>query len=348
MTQLIGATFTAIGIGCVWFVTLVGGWADVASFIGEEVSTLSQSSGSDTDSRTQLQGAVLASGDQFGLPSRISVVNDRLLVLDQFGESAITELDRHSGATVRTFGRTGEGPGEFKVPVSLLAEDDSLAVLDAGNNRVTWLRRAGASFAIVRIVPLTLESVATDIAATSDNTLLVIGLNSAGRLAILDARGKLLSYRGGLPQLEHLPPARQVEALQGALRADPSRKRHTLTSRFASRIEVFDQAGSESITLWGPERFGPKSGRYVTRFGYLDSAPVERGIIALYSGRTRDDFPGSANYGSTLHRFDGDGQLAEIHHLDSDLISIASSEDGRRVYGIRHDPIPAIVVYDLH
>lgn len=342
------ATLTAIGVTCIWFITLVGGWGDVASVLGEELLILSQPTGSEFDFEAELVGTVLASDDQFGMPTRISVIDDRLIVIDQFGRSAIIELDRHSGATLRAFGAAGQGPGEFETPVSLFAEGDSLiAVLDAGNNRVTWLRHSGISFTVSKSIQLGLESVATDIAPTSDNTLLVTGLLSAGRLASLDGQGRLIRYVGEPAQLEHLPPARQVEALQGALRADPSRKRHILTSRFASRIDVLDQTSSESITLWGPERFGPKSGRYVPRFGYLDSAPVERGIIALYSGRTRDDFPGRANYGSTLHRFDRDGQFEEIYYLDSDVISIASSEDGKKVYGIRHDPIPAIVVYEL-
>lgn len=349
MNRRIRRGLTALGVACAWFLTLVGGWSDVGVALGGELDAVSRQIGLDTDPVVRLTGSVLVSGDEFGLPTHISVAGDRLLVLDQFGRSAITELNRHSGATLRTYGSRGEGPGEFVTPVSLFAEGDSLViVLDAGNNRVTWLRRSGMSFALARTVRLALESVALDFAPTGDGTLLVTGLLAEGRMASLDADGRLVRYLGEPPSAERLPPARRLEVLQGALRAYPSGRRHVFTSRFASRIEVFDPSSSEPFTIWGPERFEPRAGRDETRFGYLDSAPLESGVLALYSGRTREEYPGRANYGSIVHFFDAHGELRSIYHLDSDVISIASDEKGSRLYAVRHDPVPAIVVYDIH
>jgi hypothetical protein len=71
------------------------------------------------------------------------------------------------------------------------------------------------------------------------------------------------------------------------------------------------------------------------------------GFLALYSGRTRDAFPGRANYGSTIHEFGWDGQLRAVYELDSDVISIAWSGEDERLYAVRHDPVPGVVVYLL-
>lgn len=348
MNRRLRTVLIILALAGTWFITLVGGWDDVEAAVGGELASLSHQIRGEADAGTILTGTILSSGDQFGLPTHISVADDHLFVIDQFGVNALTELDRHTGATLRTFGNAGEGPGEFATPVSLFVDGDStIAVLDAGNNRVTWLRRSDTTFEVVKSVQLGLSSVALDFAPSIDGTLLVAGLFEEARLASLDADGRFLGYVGKRLPLEQLPAERWLEAVQGTLRADPSGTRHVLASRFASRIDVYSKTSPEVTTFWGRERFDPRAGRYATRFGYLDSAPVREGTIALYSGRTREVFPGRANYGSTLHLFDRQGQLEKVYQLDSDVISIASTEDGKRVYGIRHDPVPAVVVYDL-
>lgn len=71
------------------------------------------------------------------------------------------------------------------------------------------------------------------------------------------------------------------------------------------------------------------------------------GFLALYSGRTRGEFPGRANYGTFVHEFTWEGALRAIHKLDADVITIAWSEPDRKLYAVRHDPLPAILVYSL-
>lgn len=122
---------------------------------------------------------------------------------------------------------------------------------------------------------------------------------------------------------------------------------HVLTSRFASRIDIFDAGISSTVSVWGPRRFEPHPGRYESRFGYLDSAPMSDGFLALYSGRTREEYPGRANYGAIIDEFGWDGTHRARYELDADVITIAWSEPDRRLYAVRHDPIPAILVYTI-
>ena len=71
------------------------------------------------------------------------------------------------------------------------------------------------------------------------------------------------------------------------------------------------------------------------------------GFLALYSGRTRSAYPGRANYAEYVHEFSWAGELRAIHRLDADVITIAWSEPDRKLYAVRHDPVPAILVYSL-
>lgn len=334
-------------VAAVWFVSLVGGWTD----IGSAVATEFRESLDDTGDRS-LAGVVLAEGDQFGMPTQVTVTGEELLLIDRYSSEQVLAVDRRAGSLLRSFGTKGEGPGEFKAPVSLVVDQPgTIAVLDAGVNRITWLNPipidGGSEFGLVATAEVAASSVITDLAAMSDGQFLAFGLLESGRLLRLDREGVPVGSYGERPSAKGLPPARRAELFQGTLRSAPDRTRHVLASRFASRIEVFDEETSAMVTVWGPDRFAPRAGKHETRFGYLDTAPMTEGFFALYSGRTREAFPGRANYGSIIHFFDWEGVLTESYELDADVISIAFSEQDGILYAVRHDPVPAVVMYDL-
>lgn len=333
-----------------WFVTAVGGWGDVGDEIAaSRVARLLDSRGPVSAELTAVEARTLAEGDDFGLPSEISVVGDQLLLIDRYRDEAVVLLDRHSGEVVRSYGRSGEGPGEFKSPWSAVSDGRNVAVLDPGLNRITWLSpdADAPTFELEGVTRLSVESAVTGFALTTDEAFLVTGFMTASRLARMDRGGTTLAAVGDAPATDGLPAARRSEVLQGTLRGKEDGSRFVLTSRFASHIEVVDASNMTETTVWGPERFQPHAGRYETRFGYLDSAPMEDGFLALYSGRTRDAFPGRANYGSTIHEFGWDGALRAVYELDSDVMSIAWSEEDGLLYAVRHDPVPGVVMYEL-
>ena len=82
-----------------------------------------------------------------------------------------------------------------------------------------------------------------------------------------------------------------------------------------------------------------------TRFGYLDLATTDSRIYALFSGRTRAE--GRANYGNTVHVFDWDGRLVDVLRLDEFVIALAVDPAGEALYGIRHDPFPAVLEFTV-
>lgn len=333
-------------VAAVWFISLVGGWTDIGKVVAREFDASPDDAGEES-----LTGTVLAQGDQFGMPTQVTVAGEELLLIDRYSSEQILAVDRRAGRLLRSFGTKGEGPGEFKAPVSLVVDEmGTVAVLDAGLNRITWLSPVsggGSEFGLVATAEIAASSVITDMAATKDGQFLAFGLLESGRLLRLDRKGVPVESYGERPGAEGLPPDRRAELFQGSLRSAPVRARHVLASRFASRIDVFDEATSTMTTVWGPHRFAPRAGKYETRFGYLDTAPTAWGFFALYSGRTREAFPGRANYGSTIHVFDWNGVLMESYELDADVISIALGEEDGILYAVRHDPVPAVVMYDL-
>jgi hypothetical protein len=83
------------------------------------------------------------------------------------------------------------------------------------------------------------------------------------------------------------------------------------------------------------------------RFGFIDIVATNDRIFALFSGRTRNEAPGRASYGQFVHVYDWEGRLSAVYRLGSEALSIAVSTDGRRLFAVQHDPLPAVVAYAL-
>jgi hypothetical protein len=339
---------TLTGILCaLWLFTAGGGWSNVAESLGKTLKPESRWPG--TSAAAQLRAEIVLTDGMLGMPTQLVVDGDELLFIDRFGQEPVVGLDRHTGKIEWTFGEKGEGPGEFMTPISLLPFGTRIAVLDAALNRVTWLVPSSGvdGLAFLNSTRLRVASAATGLSMTPDGRFLVAGSFESRKLAYVNLDGRFLEHAGAPLTVARLPPKQHSELFQGSLRPGLMGQRHVATGRFSSRIDIVDIREDEPDVYWGPEEFQPHAGRYETRFGYLDSAPMSDGFLALYSGRTRDEYPGRANYAEFVHEFTWDGELRAVHQLDADVITIAWSEPDRKLYAVRHDPEPAILEYSL-
>lgn len=72
------------------------------------------------------------------------IVDDegRVYVLN-FAEAVIRQYDDR-GELIGTFGRKGQGPGEFQYPMQMFLQEGQLAVVDIGNNAVSYFQLDGS------------------------------------------------------------------------------------------------------------------------------------------------------------------------------------------------------------
>src|SRR6202008_3108331 len=155
------------------------------------------------------------------------------------------------------------------------------------------------------------------------------------------------------------PPAVVQHAYTGTLMARPDRGRFALLTRHADRVELFRDDGSPLRTVTGPAGFLPvyavrwRAGSRVMasgsdlRFGYIAGSATQRALYGLYSGRSRAELPGGANYGTFVHEYDWEGKLRRVFKLDAYAIGIAVDPEGRTLYASRLYPTPAILRYEL-
>ncbi len=143
----------------------------------------------------------------------------------------------------------------------------------------------------------------------------------------------------------------------GTLVRHPHQPLLALATRHADRVEIYGVDGTLRRVARGPRKFEPVYEVQVAggaptmatgddlRFGYVDAGTAGDRLYALYSGFTRGERPGRANFGQQVHVYHWAGSLHRVIHLDQPVLGIAVAGDGRMLYAVRHDPEPAVLRY---
>src|SRR5438552_2083673 len=89
-------------------------------------------------------------GGHLALPGGICLGNRSDLFVSDKATCRVYRLSR-DGKVISSFGRLGQGPGEFASPTALAQDSDGyLYVADTGNNRIQKLTADGAQVAVLR------------------------------------------------------------------------------------------------------------------------------------------------------------------------------------------------------
>lgn len=93
--------------------------------------------------------------DVFGMIRDVAIgPKDEVFVLDD--QQVRVKVYSGVGEFLTSFGRRGEGPGEFRIPVSIsVGVDGSVFVLDPGNLRISVFHLADSEYELEREIPLT-------------------------------------------------------------------------------------------------------------------------------------------------------------------------------------------------
>jgi len=312
-----------------------------------------------------LRATVLFDGEALGRPQSVGVVGDWLLVSDVPRPHALHVIRRSDGRHLKSWGREGGGPGEFRNLWSIQPDGRGRAWLyDPGQTRLTLLDLptllADRGDPVRRSVNLRADLMPMTAVWVSDTLLMSSGMFARGRLALFDAAGRLKATAGPLPPArEGVPPAVAQHAYSGTLVRHPSRPLVAIGTRHADRVEIYHADGRPVRVARGPRGFEPvyevqvRGGVPVMasggemRFGYVDLAAAGEHLYGLYSGHSREERPGRASFGGEVHVFDWNGVLVHVLPLDHLALALAVSDDERTLYTVRHDPTPAVLQHAL-
>lgn len=302
--------------------------------------------------------------DALALPLGSAVVGDLLIVVDVASDSAIHVLNRFDGRLLASYGRKGEGPGEFMAAPTVDPDRaaNSVWVFDADLSRITYVNLGQLlthpDSVVPRMINLRAEGPLEAPLWTSQGSILSPGHFASRRLIQLDSNGTQTGFVG--PPLAGDPLIDAVvrqQIHQATSATNPSRDRLVVVSRWVPRIEIFDPEGTlltlaqapfewditpdniYSLTVWAVTKDMP--------YGYVSVAASKRWVFALFSGRTRRSHPENTGFGEVVHVFDWSGRFVGYIPLAAEALTISVDPEGTTLYVVEWEPVPTVSAYAL-
>lgn len=307
-------------------------------------------------------GEVLNSDPVIARPSTMVIQGRWLWMNDESGDPFIHAIDLRSGRVVRSLGRAGEGPGDFRQVMQLtLRPGDTTGVwaYDVSQRRLTRLSRtAQNSHTIIRSQhtgpTLRMVWLAAD-------RLLIVGSADTARIVLADGTGRVREVRSGaVLGRSEVPVQTRIGASEGVqVCPSPSGDRFGVGYSNAARVELYASTGVLLGLMRGPS-WGLELGDFVrnregvwglprVRYYYRGCSATSRFYYGLFAGRTDAAGPeGTKRWDAPfVHIFDWTGALRLVLELDQYAEGIAVDGDsvlyagGGAMEGIYRYRLPA-------
>lgn len=272
----------------------------------------------------------------------IGILDDFVVLRNDWGETMLTLIDVHNKKHVYNFGKRGEGPDELINPGPMILGSEHFDIFDgakmslmhydadsivSGDSLATQIRFHTNLSGIISLVSL------------QDSNYVASGVFPEGRLCLLDKDGAACAYGGDYPaneNLEEMPFHVLGMAYQSLMCVRPYEKRTALVTRYGGILQIYEwdllKKTAKEIScineftpklttrdINGTPNFRPDS---ETRWGYLAVDATEKYIFALYSGRLQKD-ENAFHLGNEVHVFDWDGKPCYLLRLDCEGSSLA-------------------------
>ena len=300
--------------------------------------------------------------DSLARPFESAVVGDYLVVLERSAGPAIHVIDRLNGNLLRSFGRRGEGPGEFEMAWSVDADPAgaSIWIFDPSFARLTRvdLKELLISPDSFRPQVVSLETVSLGGPVwTARGVLMSPGLFEDHRFAVIDSTGHELSLVGAAPVGDpNLSAEFRGRIHRGTPVTNPARDRIVIGSLHVPRIEVFDLEGTSVTVAETPFEwdltvedfpYGVFAMRPDWRTGYTAVAASRQWFFGLFNGRTLEEYQDRIYFGGFVHVFDWNGRFVGYIPLDTEATDISVDPQGTTLYVLEWDPVPTVSTYQI-
>lgn len=313
----------------------------------------------------ELKGRAIGDPDVLAKPGALLVHGQRIVIIDNSADARVIIIDASTGRTVGRFGRKGSGPGEFTGATSLESDPDDQSafwVHDITLRRMTKVLLASnyPTSGLPNFTTLNFKANIMEPRWTSSREIVGPGIFPAGRVSVFTRQGEFVRAFGALPSGdERVPMTVRQEAYRSYMSLSPDRSRMVLATRYADRIEFFRTSGEKFGEATRPFSFEPKfsvgAGKVGPvmqfgddmRYGYTGLAATDQLIFALFSGRMRGGFNSQAPFANFVHVYDWTGRLLRVFRLDVSVVGLAVDSKASRIFALRHDPLPSVVVFDV-
>lgn len=298
------------------------------------------------------------SDDTVGWIVDLALVGDRIVALDAMLDPSIHLFDAESLRHLASYGRRGDGPGEFKDPEQIVigasSSPEEVWILDGVHQRLTQLSlnelEAGA---VVAPQTFSLDGPnAGSLVRVPDGRWFAGGWITDGRVGRFRADRSYDRTIVGFPPEAEAPGMTLLQAYESRVVADPAGNRLAAATLLAGLLEIFDYDGAAITQAATPDPFPPawvqgrsRGGRAVmsvgpeTRYGFTDLAATSRFLYGLFSGG-RVMQKGTPWATKDIQVFGWDGEYVKTLHLDRTAETITVDATDTWLYASGPEPTP--------
>ena len=314
----------------------------------------------DDAGRSELTPDAVFADDSLGWIVEIALAGDRVVALDALLDPAVHVVDLKGPRRLGSYGRQGDGPGEFKDPEQIVAgaaeSPDDVWILDGSHQRLTRvsLREIQADTAVTpETVPLNGPN-AGALVRTPDGTWFAGGWITDGRIGRYHPDRSYDRTIVGFPPGAEAPGMTLLQAYESWVVADPAGERLAAATLLGGLLDIFDREGALIARAAVPDPFQPawaqgrsRNGRAVmavspaTRYGFTDLAATRRYLYGVFSGR-RVDEDGPVWASQDVQVYTWDGAYVKTLRLDRAAEAIAIDASGTWLYASGPEPTPWI------
>lgn len=303
-----------------------------------------------TTTEVTLPSRVLSSDELLGHVGAIAVVEDRLWIGDHSGDPYLHLLDRKTGQVLVSWGRQGEGPGDFKDVQSFFPSPSNpghIRAYDATMDRVVEL---GVSSDLEPEVTRTW----TFSSSPRPRRVTALGVGfvawtemEGGQWLFLDSnaveRSRTDARLLGGDSVPNWERAKASSAFSVCVR--PGADQFAVLYGNAGRIEIYDADGSFEALAAVPS---PSDGDFARRedgaprwrrirVHYVGCAATGTNLLGLYSGRVDSLYEGPRRQeigdALSIHVFSWDGAYEGQLNLQAPIQQLTLTEEGDTLYG---------------
>lgn len=300
------------------------------------------------------------SDDALGSIVDLALVGDRVVALDALLDPSVHVFDLASLRRRASYGRRGDGPGEFKDPEQIVTggpnAPDEVWILDGVHQRLTRLSldelEAGAA-----VAPQTLSMDgpnAGSLVRVPDGRWFAGGWITDGRIARYHADRSYDRTILGFPPDAEAPGMTLLQAYESRVAADPAGDRLAAATLLGGLLEIFDDDGATIAQAAVPDPFQPswvqgrsRGGRAVmsvgseTRYGFTDLVATRRHLYGLFSGGRvlQDGTPWATR---AVQVYTWDGEHVRTLYLDRSAQAITVDASDSWLYASGPEPAPWI------
>ena len=305
-----------------------------------------------------LAAETVFSDDALGWVVDLALVGDRIVGLDAMLDPSVHLFDLETLRLLASYGRDGDGPGEFKDPEQIVAgaseSPDEVWILDGYHQRLTRVSldamEAGAD-----IIPQTLPMNgpnAGSLVRVPDGRWFAGGWITEGRVGRYQADRSYDRTIVGFPPEAEAPGMTLQQAYESRVVADPEGGRLAAATILGGLLEIFDYEGVPIARAAVPDPFHPsfvqgrsRADKAVmsvgsrTRYGFTDLAATRRYLYGLFSGGKvmEEGTPWATN---EVQVYTWDGEYVRTLYLDRTVHALTVDASDTWLYASGAEPGP--------